>query len=613
MAAVWRTIQIWVCILVFLPAAWAARFAVLADLHVSPGNDNETQLEKAVDEINAGKFDFVVVPGDLTNQGSEAELDAVKRCLDRLTAPTFAIPGNHETNWSPTAGQGWIRRWGGERVDGTVGSTRIIGFSTGPYLKMGDGFVRSDDLTWLAQTLGAGSKDQTVVLLAHYPLTDGVGNWREVQNILKANPVAVVIGGHWHRIRLFNYDGTPGILSRSLVMDKNFGYGIVEITPDEIVYAEKVLGQPAQERMRLKRGNPAGWQNAAPLPEAAALPPPSDGVELVWRDPATIYTGAAVAGDRCYFGTSDGSVKAVNWKTKQLLWNAATGGPVYSTPVCADGVVAAGAVDNRILGLDAATGKTRWEVRTSAPVSGDGAAADGAFYIGDSAGVFYKIELQTGKVLFRKKIADARFQARPLIRDGVIYAPAWDNHLYALRAADGEVLWRWTHGKSNLLYSPANSAPVWAANRVFVATPDRYLNAIDAATGATVFRSKECLYRESIGLSADGKMIYAKTMKGDLAAIPADSPDGKAAWIVPLGWSDEHNPCPELEVGGLIYAGSRQGEIAAVAAASPHAVETVRCGRSEVNRFTALPDGSVLATLIEGTIFRLRHDASQRR
>ncbi len=589
-------------ILVGGTSAMAARFAVLADVHVSPGNANERHLIEAVKEINQGDFDFVLVPGDLTNQGTEAELDAVEKVLRQLTAPWFAVPGNHETNWSPTAGQGWIRRRGGERVDARAGDCRIVGFSTGPYMKMGDGFVRSDDLAWLERTLAARAGEE-VVLMAHYPLTDGVGNWVEVQRILERYPVAVVIGGHWHQIRLFNYHGIPGILSRALSRGKTTGYGIVELTPDTVVYQEKLLGKPPREVFRLERGRPENWPEATPLPAAETLQPLSGAVREIWRDPATVYTGAAVRGDTMFYGTSDGKVKAVDFRKKRLLWETPVGGQVYSTPVCADGVVALGCVNNRVVGLNAEDGSLRWEVGTDAPVSADGVMADGTFFIGDSAGKFYGIEAKSGRVLFRNKVAGARFQARPLVADGVVYAPAWDGHLYALKADSGDLVWKWTHGKTNRLFSPGNSTPVLSGGRIFIATPDRYLNAIDAKTGKTLFRSNECLYRESIGLSEDGRTVYGKTMKGELALMPAASPDGKVERVIALGWTGEHNPCPVLEQGGMVYLGARNGKVARVTAAPPYEVRQEVVGTSAINRFTPLSDGGVLFTLIDGGIF----------
>ena len=63
-------------------AAGAQHIAVLSDIHISPGNASEPKLREAVREINASPYDLVIMAGDLTNEGSDAELTNVKSILD---------------------------------------------------------------------------------------------------------------------------------------------------------------------------------------------------------------------------------------------------------------------------------------------------------------------------------------------------------------------------------------------------------------------------------------------------------------------------------------------------------------------------------------------------
>ncbi|MBQ4008341.1 MAG: metallophosphoesterase, partial [Muribaculaceae bacterium] len=58
-----------ICLLstLFFLSAEAQKFAILSDIHVTPGNANEAKLIAAVDEINASDADAVILSGDLTN------------------------------------------------------------------------------------------------------------------------------------------------------------------------------------------------------------------------------------------------------------------------------------------------------------------------------------------------------------------------------------------------------------------------------------------------------------------------------------------------------------------------------------------------------------------
>jgi predicted MPP superfamily phosphohydrolase len=109
-------------------------FVLLTDMHVNPGSASDTSLNQIVDEINRLNVDFIVVTGDLTNTGSDAELLAVKKALDKLTKPCYVLPGNHETNWAESAGLTINKLWGNDRFLFSRNGYLFVGLNTGPYI-----------------------------------------------------------------------------------------------------------------------------------------------------------------------------------------------------------------------------------------------------------------------------------------------------------------------------------------------------------------------------------------------------------------------------------------------------------------------------------------------
>ena len=129
------------------------KFAHLTDLHVSVGNDNDFLLQQIIKEINSSKNEFVVITGDLTNRGDDDELNRVHAILTDLKIPYYVISGNHETTWSESAGLTYKKLWGNDRFAFSKGDYLFVGFPCGPYMKMGDGFVKKEDLLFLDKTL----------------------------------------------------------------------------------------------------------------------------------------------------------------------------------------------------------------------------------------------------------------------------------------------------------------------------------------------------------------------------------------------------------------------------------------------------------------------------
>ena len=91
------------------------RVAVFADMHVSPGTVADENLAQAIENVNKSGYDFVIVAGDVSNVGSDAELQNVYDKLKALQVPYFFVPGNHETNWSESACKTIIDLWKNDR------------------------------------------------------------------------------------------------------------------------------------------------------------------------------------------------------------------------------------------------------------------------------------------------------------------------------------------------------------------------------------------------------------------------------------------------------------------------------------------------------------------
>jgi alcohol dehydrogenase (cytochrome c) len=79
----------------------------------------------------------------------------------------------------------------------------------------------------------------------------------------------------------------------------------------------------------------------------------------------------------------------------------------------------------------------------------------------------------------------ATFQATPIVADGVMYASLPFNHVVALDARDGRVLWRYEHKRrtEKMCCGPANRGVAVAYGKVFMGTVDARLVALDAKTG----------------------------------------------------------------------------------------------------------------------------------
>lgn len=590
------------------------RIAVLSDIHVNPGNANEAALHKVVDEINAGKYDLVVVNGDLANEGSDAELTNVKSILDKIKHPLCVLTGNHENTWSQSATKTFVDLWGNDRFVTTVDSLVVVGINCGPYMKMGDGHIKQEDLHWLKATLDtAAVNGKRVLSFNHYPLLNDLDNVADYISVLEQFPVIGHINGHYHRWRQYNAGGEnsgsdlPCAMVRALDMGKgNYGYSVVEVDPAWVHIYNKQLDKPLEAKFAFAARTEHKKAEFAPRPEIVA--PKGFTVEKVWTDSASIFTRLGFDDKHVFFGNSLGMARAVNKADGTLAWSLPTGASLFSRPVALKKGRVAVPAHNSILIVDAATGR----VQASRPSAEGPYVADGTLTPDKNAyiqGAYKRIECRRADNAKPIWVYDSIFnycQAAPAIDGNDLVFGAWDTNLRCLDLKTGKLRWTWNNGKKANMLGPGNVVPVIAGDKVFVVAPDRFMTAIDRATGQQLWRDNSLRYRESIGHSADLTRVYAKTMDGELVAIDATSPQFKELWCIDLGLGYEHAPCVIVEKDGYIYTGSRSGRVTITNAETHQLTASLPLGVSEINGIDIDPaTGDIYASLIEGTIFRI--------
>ncbi len=583
------------------------KLAILSDVHVTPGNANEGKLREAVAEINATDVDAVMMTGDLTNEGSDEQLRNIKGILDGISHPLYVIPGNHENNWSQSACKTFNDLWGNDRFVFTVDNLVVVGMNCGPFMKMGDGHIKQEDLLWLDSTLTAMVKPGMQVLsVNHYPILDDLDNYRAYVDILKKYPVVTHQCGHYHTWRLYETDGINGLMVRALDMGGgNYGYTLMTIDLDRqwIYVYNKVIGK-APEVMFAYRINQEF--DTTERPQESYQVPAGFDVRRIVADNASIFTRVGVDDKNLYYGNSLGYCKAVDKQSGALRWQFKTDAMLFSRPAVSGKFVILPTSDKRLVWLDKKSGKLSWQYLADGPYVADGVVAGGILYQGGYK-TFQAWDVKRHRLLWRYDSINNYCQAAPVVDDADVIFGAWDTNLRSLDRLNGSLNWQWNNGKNVNLYSPGNVVPVVTSDHVVIVAPDRVTTAIDRKTGVQLWREKnDNKVRESLGRSVDGKVAYAKTMDGELVAMSTGD-NYQELWKVDLGFGYEHAPCIVLEHDGYIYCGSRRGVLAVVNAATHELEFTYRMGSSEVNGFDVDERGDIYCSLIEGTIWRIHH------
>jgi outer membrane protein assembly factor BamB len=204
-----------------------------------------------------------------------------------------------------------------------------------------------------------------------------------------------------------------------------------------------------------------------------------------------------------YTGVSSHFV-ALDQESGDVIWRRDDFGPndflpSYASPAAFDEyiIVAFYTQPTNLAVLKAATGEVVWAKTEgkpyhmySTPVVGE----DGTIYT-VSGGAVRAFDLETGELEWEIPFTPNRIHATPALAKGRLFVSTGAGTLHALDARSGAEVWRWITGGDGALFTPyvrqggvTLASPVVAGDYVYVGAANGYLYALDTATGTCVWQ-----------------------------------------------------------------------------------------------------------------------------
>ncbi len=251
------------------------RFAVASDLHIAVPNTISDQahrshlvefsipaFELVLEHLGKLDIDFLLLPGDLTQDGEIENHTWLSKKLAELPYPVYVVPGNHDVpvelaleNLIGLADfpnyyhhYGYADRHKLYYTDQAFPGVRIIGLNSNQFYPSGKqeymGGLEPQQLEWLKQVLTDAKKELVIVMVHHNviehlpdqyhnPLSRRymLENRYSLLDILQSAGVRLIFTGHLHVQDIAEYQGIYEITTGSLVSYPH-PYRIIDFTTD---------------------------------------------------------------------------------------------------------------------------------------------------------------------------------------------------------------------------------------------------------------------------------------------------------------------------------------------------------------------------------------------
>ncbi|HCY78037.1 MAG TPA: hypothetical protein DHV28_19190 [Ignavibacteriales bacterium] len=584
------------------------KFAWLTDIHIGYPTAEE-DLRSSINDINSfSDISFTIVSGDITATGTLEELSLAKTILDDLKKPYFIIPGNHDTKWSESGCTDFLKLWGNDRFVFDYDKFLFIGLHEGPRMRMADGYFAPEDLQWFDSLIASlPNSNKPIIFVTHYPLDEGIADWYEMLDRLKNINTQVVLFGHGHTNRVYNFESIPGVMSRSnLRADKEIGgYTITEIKNDSIYFSERTPNKETKlwHQLPLQQRNYEALVKEQNRPDYSINQKYPD-VISAWKFNSgyTIGSSAVTKDNSVFFGDASGNFYSLNLSDGSVNWKFKTQNAIYSTAAIKDNYVVFGSADSSIYCLNSDDGKLKWSYKTNAAVLGCPIIEDDMVYIGGSDKVFRALDFKTGKLIWEFSGLNGFVETKPAFYDDKILFGAWDEYFYCLNSKTGKLNWKWKGNHSGIFYSPAACWPVVSDGIVFFAAPDRKLTALDIETGKEFWRTGKYQVRETVGLSENGKKLFIRTMNDTILALPVSDKLKDPLWITNCGFGYDISSAQIVEKDGRIFYPTKNGMIFSLASETGKIIWQHKITNGYVNTITAISKDEIITTDFDGRV-----------
>ncbi|MCX7797734.1 MAG: PQQ-binding-like beta-propeller repeat protein [Melioribacter sp.] len=527
------------------------KFTVLISPEISI-NDNSESLNNVITSLNKiDDLNFVVICGNLTQQGSLKEFLKLKSILNKLEKNYYLLPSlndlkdaNSWTYFIETFEDKFLIKFHNKAfigLSGVVPLTDINHYTT-------------EKINWLNETLDTINLDDEIYLISPIQIDYKIDNWRTLLNQFQKKDLKLIINGNAPKTQLRNLLGYNVFdIQKSKKNEVNFA--IIKTTNDsvyiydsnnKIIYAFDKKIEIPKEKIELD----------------SVFSINSEILQNINLN-TTLLTSCDFWNNKIYTSDYSGLISCLD-TTGKVLWEFETNGNIINKPLITDRMLAAVTLQGDLITLSAITGEQFQSIGFEDYITTDLLAIEykgdkelmipkltpsmTALVFGTASGKIYCYDLETLQEYWVNDYCKEMITSKLLHFDNKIFYTSRDGFLYCIDGKNGVTIWRWKEkATTDLSYSNI----ICDGKKLFVVSQDGTLYAINFLLGKLDWKIENINLLQNISFSRDKKFIYAKSYYNEIIIINAEK--GKIEKKIKVDLAFSNSLSQPIEIDNLIF------------------------------------------------------------
>ncbi len=236
---------------------------------------------------------------------------------------------------------------------------------------------------------------------------------------------------------------------------------------------------------------------------------------------APISSAVGLNQDAVAVGTRDASVVYFKKEEQDLVWKKKLSSEIITAPVMTDSIMIVHCVDGKLFALNLEDGHELWRYESKVPLlslrgTSSPVVTDETVLLGLSNGKLVALNLWDGQLRWQVEVATPSgrtelermvdVDARPVVKNGIVYAVSYQGRLVALKLRTGRLLWSQEISSSSGMvvdddhvYLTDNESMIWAINRLTGKTNWKQADLLNRGITAPVAYQKYLLVGDAAG------------------------------------------------------------------------------------------------------------------